>query len=189
MFRGNKAEETELGEPSKMKQRGQAALKSLREHTPSREQLRSQAGAARDWAVEMTETHAVAVGVGALALGLVTAALLPVSNRERKVLASAAEGTRQLSRTLERTRELGPVSALARQLAALLPIGGEEQEAEPAPEPEQKKAAPVRARRTPATKKKASARRAPSTRRTSKAASARGGRKRTTSSAKESTIH
>ena|GEM_PF-5317290 len=77
--------------------RGKETLGHLRERVPSGEQLRERAGKARTWAADQMGEHAVAIGLTTLAAGVAGAALLPVSNRERRALDSVSHKVQGLA--------------------------------------------------------------------------------------------
>jgi len=90
--------------------RGRHTVEQLKEHVPSGEQLRARAGQARGWASERVGAHPVAVGLTTLAAGVAGAALLPISDRERRALNAASRRVRSLSHSLG---ERGPVAKVS----------------------------------------------------------------------------
>ncbi|WP_434348290.1 hypothetical protein ACN6A1_12040 [Myxococcus virescens] len=80
--------------------RGRETLEHLRDRVPSGDRLRERAGQARTWAADQLGEHAVAIGLTTLAAGVAGAALLPVSNRERRALSSVSHKVQGLTHSL-----------------------------------------------------------------------------------------
>ncbi len=80
--------------------RGRETLEQLRERVPRGDKLRESAGKARTWAADQLGEHAVAIGLTTLAAGVAGAALLPVSDRERRALSSVSHKVQGLTQTL-----------------------------------------------------------------------------------------
>jgi gas vesicle protein len=78
-----------------MKERTGGAVHRVREHTPSREELRGRAEHAREYAREAYDNRPMAVALGALAFGFLASQFLPVTERERRVLHPAKEKARE----------------------------------------------------------------------------------------------
>ena len=80
--------------------RGRQALEGMRERVPSGEKLRDGAGKARAWTADKLGEHAVAIGLTTLAVGVAGAALMPVSDRERRLLSAATGKVKQAGQAL-----------------------------------------------------------------------------------------
>ncbi|GEN10313.1 hypothetical protein SAMN05443572_11085 [Myxococcus fulvus] len=89
--------------------RGKRTVEQLREHVPDTRALKERAGQARAWTREQLGEHAVAIGLTTLAAGVAGAALLPVSERERRALASASAKVKSVGHSIGANPRLGRV--------------------------------------------------------------------------------
>lgn len=74
---------------------------------PRGQKLREQAAQARDWSERRMRDHPVQLGLGIVALGFLSASLVPSSSAERRVFRRAADSMRDLVDRLEPERRLG----------------------------------------------------------------------------------
>ncbi|NTX09067.1 MULTISPECIES: hypothetical protein [Myxococcus] len=90
----------------KVGERGRQTVEHLRERVPSGREIQARAGQARTWAADQMGAHAVAIGLTTLAAGIAGAALLPVSDRERRALSSASGKVKSLSHSIGESQVL-----------------------------------------------------------------------------------
>lgn len=117
-----------------VRDKGRAVAGSLREKFPSRDDARSRAVGAQTWTAQAMRQHPVGAGLGVLALGFLSASLLPASALERRAYTRAAGKARDLADRLDAPGRLEEVLAAVRQMAADAAV---EQLASLRPEPEE----------------------------------------------------
>ncbi len=100
-----------------VREKGRAVAGSLREKLPSREVARTRAEGARTWTAQTVRQHPVGAGLGVLALGFLSASLLPASGLERRAYTRAAGKARDLADRLDASGQLEGVLATVRQVA------------------------------------------------------------------------
>ncbi|WP_426750312.1 hypothetical protein [Myxococcus sp. Y35] len=133
--------------------RGRETLEHLRDRIPAGDNVRERAGKARTWAADQLGEHAVAIGLTTLAAGVAGAALLPVSDRERRALTSVSHKVQGLTRTIGAAPQLARVARSVNDAVARVRRGNgaateekeEKEEKRPAPRP--KKAAATRGKK------------------------------------------
>ncbi|WP_338872222.1 hypothetical protein [Myxococcus stipitatus] len=72
---------------------------------------------ARAWTRRTVHEHPVGMGLGALALGFLSASLLPATQAERRVYSRAADRLRTFADELERSGQLDEAMATLRRVA------------------------------------------------------------------------
>ncbi|WP_240462299.1 hypothetical protein, partial [Myxococcus sp. CA023] len=101
-----------------VRDKGRAVAGSLREKFPSRDDARSRAVGAQTWTSQTMRQHPVGAGLGVLALGFLSASLLPASALERRAYTRAAGKARDLADRLDASGRFEDVLATVRQMAA-----------------------------------------------------------------------
>ncbi|WP_223643660.1 hypothetical protein [Corallococcus sp. EGB] len=90
--------------------RGRMTLEHMRDRVPSGDRLRERAGKVRTWAADQLGEHAVAIGLTTLAAGVAGAALLPVSDRERRALGSVSHKVKGLTHAVGKNPQVARVA-------------------------------------------------------------------------------
>ncbi|WP_223643663.1 hypothetical protein [Corallococcus sp. EGB] len=101
-----------------VRDKGRAVAGRLRGKLPSRQDARSRTEGARTWTTQTLQQHPVGAGLGVLALGFLSASLVPASGLERRAYARAAGKARDLADRLDASGRLEEVLASVRQVAA-----------------------------------------------------------------------
>jgi hypothetical protein len=96
-------------------QRSRAAAGNLKGRLPSGQTVRARVTGMREWSGQMASEHPVGMGLGALALGFLSAALFPASRAERRAFDLLAAQTRELADRLEVPRRYDEVREAVRQ--------------------------------------------------------------------------
>ncbi|WP_229908488.1 hypothetical protein [Comamonas sp. JC664] len=98
--------------------KGLAVAGSLREKLPSRGAARASTTDARTWTSRTMRQHPVGTGLGVLALGFLSASLLPASGLERRAYSRASGKAKDLVDRLDASERIGEVLSAVRQVAA-----------------------------------------------------------------------
>jgi hypothetical protein len=101
----------------KVGEQGRKAVDAVREKLPSGGELLDGMGKARTWAADQIGEHAMAIGVTTLAAGVAAAALLPVSDRERRAITTVTGKVQQLGSTIGAS---APVSRMTRSVSSMV---------------------------------------------------------------------
>ena len=91
---------------------------SLRQKLPSRDDARTRTMEARTWTSRTLRQHPVGAGLGVLALGFLSASLLPASGLERRAYTRASGKAKDLADRLDASGRIDEVLSAVRQVAA-----------------------------------------------------------------------
>ncbi|WP_246137043.1 MULTISPECIES: hypothetical protein [Myxococcus] len=111
------ARESTLATLRSVQRKGQAVTGTLKERMPTRDEARARVAQARSWTERTVRAHPVGLGLGALAVGFLSASLLPSSHAERRAYTRAADKLRGLADELESSGQFEDAVSSLRRMA------------------------------------------------------------------------
>ncbi|GEN10316.1 hypothetical protein SAMN05443572_11082 [Myxococcus fulvus] len=135
-----------LSAPHRAEKRWKAG-DAIKDRLPTREQTRARADQLRAWTRRTVREHPLGLGLGALALGFLSASLLPSTQAEQRAYGRAAGRMRKLADELEQSGQLDEALSSLRRAAvttATEPWTGGDTRDDPVPAPGPRGHAPGR---------------------------------------------